>query len=329
MKNPTDVAVRSSNLFWWIFGSVSLALSLPYTIFSILWQIKQTKLKETLAGKVVVITGASSGLGEALAHTFYMAGCKVVLCARRQEELERVRKDLLECHPRVPTHPPVVLPLDLSDLNSIPEKIKQVLEIFDHVDILINNGGISVRSDIVSSSVDIDIKVMLVNYFGSVAMTKHVLPSMIQRKQGQIIFVSSVQGKFAIPNRSAYAASKHAVQAFSDSLRAEVHKDNIKVLIVSPGYINTALSLNALTSTGRAHGITDADTASGMSPEKASEDILKAVLMQQKDVVIAPLYIRLVAKLRHFLPEIYFWVMQKRAKTLARKMEAEAINKAD
>lgn len=127
---------------------------------------------------------------------------------------------------------------------------------------------------------------------------------MIQRREGQIVFVSSVQGKFAIPNRSAYAASKHAMQAFADSLRAEVHKDNVKVLIVSPGYINTALSLNALTSTGRAHGITDSETASGMSPEKASEDILKAVLMQQKDVVIAPLFIRFVAKLRHFLPQI-------------------------
>lgn len=158
---------------------------------------------------------------------------------------------------------------------------------------------------------------------------QQVLPSMIQRKAGQIVFVSSVQGKFAIPNRSAYAASKHAMQAFSDSLRAEVHKDNIKVLIVSPGYINTALSLNALTSTGRAHGITDSDTASGMSPEKASADILKAVLMQQKDVVIAPMFIRFVAKLRHFLPEIYFWAMQKRAQKLANKMELDAANKGD
>ncbi|KAJ6641461.1 Dehydrogenase/reductase SDR family protein 7-like [Pseudolycoriella hygida] len=328
MKPQTDVA-KSSNFFWWIFGSVSLALTLPYTIFSLIWQFKQSKLKNELAGKVVIITGASSGLGEALAHTFYMAGCKVILCARRQEELERVRKDLLECHSCVPTHPPVVLPLDLSDLNAIPEKIQKILEIHDHVDILINNGGISVRSDIVSSSVDIDIKVMLVNYFGSVAMTKHVLPSMIKRKEGQIVFVSSVQGKFAIPNRSAYAASKHAMQAFSDSLRAEVHKDNVKVLIVSPSYINTALSLNALTSTGRAHGMTDSETASGMSPEKASEDILKAVLMQQKDVIIAPLFIRFVAKLRHLFPEIYFWAMQKRAKKLAIKMELDEANKKD
>jgi len=302
---------------------------MPYTILSLLWNIKKSKLKDALAGKVVVITGASSGLGESLAHTFYMAGCKVILCARRQDELDRVRKDLLECHPRVPTHPPVVLPLDLSDLNSIPDKIKQVLEIFDHIDILVNNGGISVRSDIISSSVDIDIKVMLVNYFGSVAMTKHVLPSMVQRKEGQIIFVSSVQGKFAIPYRSAYAASKHALQAFSDTLRAEVHKDNIKVLTVSPGYINTALSLNALTSTGRAHGITDPDTASGMSAERASEEILKAMLMQEKDVVIAPLFIRFVAKLRHFLPEVYFWAMQKRAMKLTKTAELDKINKSN
>lgn len=142
----------------------------------------------------------------------------------------------------------------MTDLNALPVKVNQILEIFGHIDILVNNGGISVRSDVASSSVDVDIRVMMVNYFGSVAMTKAVLPSMIARKEGKIVYVSSVQGKFAIPYRSAYAASKHALSAFTDCLRAEVHKDNVKVLLVSPGYINTALSLNALTASGDKHG---------------------------------------------------------------------------
>lgn len=144
--------------------------------------------------------------------------------------------------------------MDLSDLNALPAKVTKILEIFGHIDILINNGGISFRSDVVSGSVDIDIKVMLVNYFGSVAMSKAVLPSMIKRQAGKIVFVSSVQGKLALPNRSAYCASKYALQAFSESLRTEVHKDNVQVLIVSPGYINTALSMNALTGSGQAYG---------------------------------------------------------------------------
>lgn len=158
------------------------------------------------------------------------------------------------------------MPLDLSDLNSLPDKVAKILQIFGHVDILVNNGGISVRSDVVSAAIDVDIKVMMVNYFGSVAMTKAVLPSMQQRGEGKIVFISSVQGKFAIPFRSAYAASKHALSAFTDSLRAEVHKDGIKVLTVSPGYINTAISLNALTSSGQSYG--------GMSAKHIDSEII-------------------------------------------------------
>lgn len=148
----------------------------------------------------------------------------------------------------------MVIQLDLSDINSLPNKIKEILEIHGQIDILINNGGVSVRSDCISTSIDVDIKVMLVNYFGTVALSKACLPSMIKRKQGRIVCISSVQGKFSIPHRSAYGASKHALQAFCDSLRAEMAEHNVKVTIVSPGYINTALSLNALTGTGNQYG---------------------------------------------------------------------------
>lgn len=203
--------------------------------------------------------------------------------------------------------------LDLSDLHSLPGKVSQILDIFGHIDILVNNGGISVRSDIASSAIDVDIKVMMVNYFGSVAMTKAVLPSMVKRQQGQIVFISSIQGKVALPYRSAYSASKHAMSAFSDSLRAEVHKHNIKVLLVSPGYINTALSLNALTATGQTYGKTDPATANGLSPERASDEILKAVLQDQKDLLLAPIGIKLVPILRTLWPSAYFWAMKRRA----------------
>lgn len=140
---------------------------------------------------------------------------------------------------------------------------------------------------------------------------------MIKRQEGKIVNVSSVQGKFAIPYRSAYSASKHALQAFSDSLRAEVANDNVQVLTICPGYINTALSLNALTATGEKYGVTDQTTAAGASPESVSEDILKAVLMNDKDIVLAPLHIRAVTYLRLLLPSVYFWVMQHRAGKLA------------
>lgn len=120
----------------------------------------------------MVITGASSGLGEALAHEFYKQGCQVVLCARRRQELERVRTDLLKTHPTVPTYPPVIVPLDLSDIETLPGHASKILGITGHVDILINNGGISNRGSVLDTNTDVDIRVMFVNYFGAVVFTK-------------------------------------------------------------------------------------------------------------------------------------------------------------
>lgn len=120
----------------------------------------------------MVITGASSGLGEALAHEFYKHGCQVVLCARRRQELDRVKQDLLKTHPTVPTYPPIIVPLDLNDVNTLAEHANKILGITGHVDILINNGGISTRGTAVNTNPDVDIKVMFVNYFGAVVLTK-------------------------------------------------------------------------------------------------------------------------------------------------------------
>lgn len=247
---------------------------------------------------------------------------------------------MLEIHSVTKTHPPVVLALDLTDQGSFQEKISQVLDIFGHIDILINNGGISVRASAMETSLEVDKKIMDVNYFGSIALTKAVLPSMIKRREGRIVCISSVQGKFAIPHRSSYAASKHALQAYcgtffgnneniscnnllllvlSDTLRAEVHEHNVKVTCISPGYINTALSRNALTGSGSAYGVLDPATASGSDPYKISHKILKAVLNDEKDVIIAPLAPKFAYWLRFISPSLYFWIMAKRAQKVAKK----------
>uniref|UniRef100_A0A182NM29 Dehydrogenase/reductase SDR family protein 7-like n=1 Tax=Anopheles dirus TaxID=7168 RepID=A0A182NM29_9DIPT len=313
-----SLAERSSGSFyWWLWATLFLPIAIPGLVFKLLTNMRERRNKRHLNGKVILITGASSGLGEALAHSFFLAGCKVVLAARRKDELERVRKDLLEIHTTVPTHPPIILQLDLSDLNSITEKVQSVLEIHGAIDILVNNGGISVRGDALSTSIDVDIRIMLVNYFGTVAMTKACLPSMMARKEGRIVCVSSVQGKFAIPHRSSYSASKHALQAFCDSLRAEVAKDNIKVTLISPGYINTAISMNALTGTGEKYGKMDAATASGASAEDTAQSILKAIVRDDKDIMLAPIAPKAAYCLRHLMPSLYFWIMKKRAEKLS------------
>ncbi|XP_017041718.1 dehydrogenase/reductase SDR family protein 7-like [Drosophila ficusphila] len=300
------------NVLYWVLGTILMPVALPLALINIWQRFRAKKYRNQLPGKVVLITGASSGLGESLAHVFYRAGCKVILAARRTQELERVKKDLLALDVD-PAYPPTVLALDLAELNSIPEFVTRVLAVYNQVDILINNGGISVRADVASTAVDVDLKVMVVNYFGSVALTKALLPSMVKRGSGHICFISSVQGKFAIPQRAAYSASKHAMQAFADSLRAEVANKNINVSCVSPGYIRTQLSLNALTGSGSSYGKMDETTAKGMSPDKLAERILQCILRKEPDIIVSDVQAKIAYYLRHLCPNLYFWIMAKRA----------------
>lgn len=174
-----------------LVGSVSLAISLPWIIFRVCKALYLQKGLNELFGKVkfilliyitssklhiilkvVVITGASSGLGEALAHEFYKQGCQVVLCARRRQELDRVRTDLLHTHSTIQTHPPIILPLDLSNIDSLAENVKKIIAVTGKIDILINNGGVSHRGSVLSTQTNVDMKIMMVNYFGTTALTK-------------------------------------------------------------------------------------------------------------------------------------------------------------
>nr|XP_022905547.1 dehydrogenase/reductase SDR family protein 7-like [Onthophagus taurus] len=304
--------VRTS--YWNIGSSLSLAVTIPFIIYKVMRAVYLHRSFRELRGKVVVITGASSGLGEALAHEFYKKGCLIVLCARRRQELDRVREDLLKIQSTGPTHHPIIMPLDLSDINSLETAVTKILEITGHIDILINNGGVSHRGNVIDTKPDVDIKIMVVNYFGAVALTKAILPNMIKQKQGHIVQISSIQGLIGLPSRSAYCASKHALQAFSDSLRAEVKDSNIHVTVVSPGYIKTHLSENALTGTGNTYGQMDETTLSGYTPEYVAECILTAVVKKTKEVVISPFLPKIAIFLRRFMPHLYFVAMSRRAR---------------
>lgn len=180
------------------------------------------------------------------------------------------------------------------------------------------------RADAIDTKIDVDIKIMTVNYFGAVALTKAVLPSMIKRKEGRILCIGSAQGKVAIPQRSSYGASKHALQAFCDSLRAEMVEHNVKVTLISPGYVATSLSLNALTGSGATYGEMDPATASGADRFELSRQILRAVLCNKNDVFIAQIAPRLAYYIRFICPSLYFWIMGERAKKLSqRKVKSE------
>mgnify|MGYP001827250202 FL=1 len=171
--------------------------------------------------KVVWITGASSGIGEALAYMLSEAGSSLVLSSNEPERLE---EDPGKC-----TNGAVhkVIPLDLSEWDDLAPKAAEALGQFGHVDILVNNGGISHRSLAKDTSLEVDRRVMDIDYFGHVALTKAVLPSMLQRKTGHIVVTTSLAGLLQVPYRTAYCAAKHALHGFFDTLRVELWEDNI------------------------------------------------------------------------------------------------------
>ncbi|KAL4710712.1 hypothetical protein ACJJTC_004357 [Scirpophaga incertulas] len=301
------------NLVNWYFKYIGIPLTVGVATYAILSQISLRRKRAYLNGKVVVITGASSGIGEALAHAFYQEGSKVVLAARRKSELERVKRDLQAKKLEKPSQEPIVLELDLANLDQLENFVSNVYKICGNVDILINNGGVSHRGSILHSKMEVFKNIMYINYFGSVGLTKAVLPRMIERKSGHIVFISSVQGLIAIPDRAAYAASKHAMQAFGDSLRAEMKQHNINVTMISPGYIKTAISLNAFNESGSNHGVMDKSTAEGFSAEYAAQQMLDSVVKKDNEFVISQLLPKFAIFLRHFVPNVYFWLMSKRA----------------
>lgn len=247
--------------------------------------------------KVAWITGASSGIGEALAYALSTQGARLVLSARRSEELERVRQ---QC-----TNPQahLVLPLDLTTVDA-PVVVQQVLAQVGELDLLIHSGGVSQRSTVLETSLAVQRRIMEINYFGAIALTQAVLPSMVARKSGHFVVISSLSGKISTPRRSAYAASKHALHGFFDALRAEVYNDGVRVTIVCPGYIKTNLSYNALTGEGGAHGQLDPTQAQGLEPATLAERILQAIDRQEEEVLIGGKEV-LGVYLKRFLPGIY------------------------
>ena len=255
-------------------------------------------------GKVVWVTGASSGIGEALAYRLDRAGSRLILSSNEPEPLEQVWRN---CSNRS-EH--MVLPLDLGEWRNLKGKAAVVLERYDHVDILINNGGISHRDLAKNTLLDVDLKVMEVDYLGHVALTKAVLPSMLARKQGHIVVTSSVMGVMAAPWRSAYCAAKHALHGFFDGLRAEVWQDNIKITLVCPSAVRTNITVTALTGNGERYGKMDNVIASGISPDECAAAYLEAVRKEKREAFVGKGLPRYGVYLRRYLPALYFRLLK-------------------
>ncbi|XP_051905095.1 dehydrogenase/reductase SDR family member 7B isoform X2 [Hippocampus zosterae] len=238
-------------------GGVQSALLLASVGGFLLYRLLgRLRAKAALQDAVVVITGASSGLGKECARVFYGAGARLVLCGRDAGRLQQVVEELITStrDKRQQTHVPSTVIFDLSDTHLMDRVAEDILKCYGRVDVLINNAGISYRGHILDTQLSVQRDVMETNYFGPVALTQALLPSMVRQHTGHIVVISSVQGKIAIPYRSAYAASKHATQAYFDCLRAEVERYGLFVTVISPGYIRTNLSANAVTGDGSKYG---------------------------------------------------------------------------
>lgn len=256
------------------------------------------------AGRHVWITGASSGIGAALAVAFAAEGARVVLSARRRDELERVR----QCCARPTDH--LILPLDITQSETFPAAIAAVQAAVGPLDILVNNAGVSQRAFAADASAAVERALMEVNYFGPVALAKAVLPAMRARRSGHLVIVSSVMGFVGTPGRSTYAAAKHALHGYFDSLRAEVHRDHIAVTLACPGYVRTAVSANALGPHGERHAVTDATHTTGIAPEQCAAAILRAVHRRREEVYVGGWEVAGIY-LKRFAPALFSRIVRR------------------
>ena len=255
--------------------------------------------------KTIWITGASSGIGKALALALSKKEVNLILSARNSNQLEEVK---LLCH-----NPECVkiLPLDLAMWKKASHWVKDALDLFGGVDILINNAGISQRSLAAETDLEVDERIFRVNYFGTVALTKALLPHFIEKKAGHIVVVTSVVGRVATPLRSSYSASKHALHGFFDSLRAEVYDDHIRVTLICPGFVNTNISKNALMGDGSEQGTLDKATKNGLSPEYFANKAVKVIQKEKQEVVIGGALEVLAVYLKRFFPLILAKMLRK------------------
>ncbi len=263
----------------------------------------------SFSNKVVWVTGASSGIGKALAIELSKQNAKLIISSRNLEALTLVKTECLN------SDNVKILVLDLEDYTGLDQKATEAIAAFGQVDVLINNGGISQRSLVQETEITVDKRIMDINYLGTVALTKAILPHFLENKKGHFAVTTSIVGKIGTPLRSSYAASKHALHGFFDSLRAEVHQNNIKVTLICPGFINTNVSKNALTGSGEPQGIMDDATGNGMSAELCAKRMLQAIDRNKEEVYIAGFKEKLGVYVKRFVPKLFSVLVRKMSVT--------------
>ncbi|XP_035852333.1 dehydrogenase/reductase SDR family member 7C-B-like isoform X1 [Sander lucioperca] len=274
--------------------------------------------KTSVRNKVVVITDALSGLGKECAGVFHRGGARLILCGKSWEKLEELADDLANASDPTVTFPSKLVLLDFGDMDSMPEVISEILECYGCLDIVILNSSMKVKAPAQSVSLEMDKLLMDNNYFGPATLAKGLLPSLISRRTGHLLLVNSIQGKIAVPFRTSYAASKHAVQAFFDCLRAEVEEYGISVSTINYTFISrSASSENTEPSSKSIWSLLYSQKPLGVSLDEAATEIIKTLSNKRKEVVIAPSLPKVAVYARSFFPNVFFAVMAAGVKNAA------------
>ena len=247
--------------------------------------------------KVVWITGASSGIGEASAYRFAQEGARLIVTALEADLLEGVAA---RCK-QLGSPDATPLPFDLSDSNGLDALADKAWSLYDGIDILYNNAGISQRGTTVETEMRVIRKVMDIDYYAPVIITKNILPRMIARGGGQLVVTTSIAGRFGFPLRCAYSSAKHALYGFFETVQAETYNQNIRVTIVCPGRVQTNISKYALEKDGTQHGKMDAGQANGVTPQQAADKIVRAVYKRKREVLVGR-YELLMAHIKSLFP---------------------------
>jgi short-subunit dehydrogenase len=261
--------------------------------------------QESLNNKVIWITGASSGLGEALAKVCAAAGAQVILSARREQALQEVLVQL----PNQDQH--LLVPMDITDEAQVNRAIEKVLASKGRIDWLINNAGLSLRALISETTMQTERAIMEVDYFSQVYLTKQILPTFLAQKSGRIIFISSVAGLLGTQYRASYSAAKAAIHMWANSLRAEVAEQGVNVSVVFPGFVKTNVSFNALNGAGQPRAIQDEAIENGLDANAFAELVVSALCQGDEYIVIGGIKEKLGVLVSRISPKTLYKMIRK------------------
>jgi len=259
---------------------------------------------KSISGKVIWITGASSGIGEALAYELSAMGNTLILSARNEERLKEVKS---RCKNPSEVH---VIHMDLGDFSTMPALVSKAIAETGRIDILVNNAGISQRSLIADTHFEVYKKLIDINYLGTVALTKAVLPHFIAQQKGHFVTITSLMGRFGSPFRSGYCGAKHGLHGFFDVLRMEHEKDGLQVTLVCPGFIKTKVAVNALTADGSPQNVNDQATSKGMEADIFAKKAINAIARKKFEVHIGGKEVAGIY-LKRFFPKWLHYAVQR------------------